>query len=106
MAQLWGGRFTKETDQLVYNFNASISFDQKFYKQDIEGSIAHVRMLGKQGILTQEEMQAIVSCLQEILCFIFIKSVLPAVCAVQFHGRGHAWNTHTHSSTAGTCDTP
>ena len=41
MAQLWGGRFTKETDQLVYNFNASISFDQKFYKQDIEGSIAH-----------------------------------------------------------------
>lgn len=35
MAQLWGGRFTKETDQLVYNFNASISFDQKFYKQDI-----------------------------------------------------------------------
>ena len=67
MAQLWGGRFTKETDQLGYNFNASISFDQKFYKQDIEGSIAHVRMLGKQGILTQEEMQAIVSCLQEIL---------------------------------------
>lgn len=40
MAQLWGGRFTKETDQLVYNFNASISFDQKFYKQDIRGSIA------------------------------------------------------------------
>ena len=49
MAQLWGGRFTKETDQLVYNFNASISFDQKFYKEDIEGSIAHVTMLGKQG---------------------------------------------------------
>ena len=61
MAQLWGGRFTKQTDKLVYNFNASISFDQKFYKQDIEGSIAHVRMLGKQGILTGEEMQAIVA---------------------------------------------
>ena len=45
MAQLWGGRFTKETDQLVYNFNAYISFDQKFYKQDIRGSIAHVTML-------------------------------------------------------------
>ena len=44
MAQLWGGRFTKETDQLVYNFNASISFYQKFYKEDIEGSIAHVTM--------------------------------------------------------------
>ena len=42
MAQLWGGRFTKETDKLVYNFNASISFDQKFYKQDIRGSKAHV----------------------------------------------------------------
>lgn len=66
MAQLWGGRFTKETDQLVYNFNASITFDQKFYKQDIEGSIAHVCMLGKQGILTKEEMQAIVKTLDEI----------------------------------------
>ena len=57
MAQLWGGRFTKETDQLVYNFNASISFDQKFYKQDIRGSKAHVRMLAKQGILTEEEKE-------------------------------------------------
>ena len=66
MAQLWGGRFTKETDQLVYNFNASITFDQKFYKQDIEGSIAHVCMLGKQGILTKEEMQSIVKTLNEI----------------------------------------
>lgn len=66
MAQLWGGRFTKETDKLVYNFNASISFDQKFYKQDIEGSMAHVCMLGKQGILTKEEMQSIVKCLEEI----------------------------------------
>ncbi len=59
VAQLWGGRFTKETDKLVYNFNASISFDQKFYKQDMEGSIAHVKMLGKQGILTEKEMQII-----------------------------------------------
>jgi argininosuccinate lyase len=66
MAQLWGGRFTKETDKLVYNFNASISFDQKFYAQDIEGSIAHVCMLGKQGILTQKEMQDIVECLDGI----------------------------------------
>ncbi len=53
MAQLWGGRFTKETDKLVYNFNASISFDQKFYRQDIEGSMAHVKMLAKQNILTE-----------------------------------------------------
>ena len=66
MAQLWGGRFTKETDRLVYNFNASISFDQKFYKQDLQGSIAHVRMLAKQGILTEDEKEAIVTALEEI----------------------------------------
>ena len=66
MAQLWGGRFTKETDQLVYNFNASITFGQKFYKQDIEGSIAHVTMLAKQGILTEQERDDIVRTLKEI----------------------------------------
>ena len=67
MAQLWGGRFTKETDKLVYNFNASISFDQKFYKQDIRGSKAHVRMLAKQGILTEEERDQILEGLDGIL---------------------------------------
>ena len=66
MAQLWGGRFTKETDKLVYNFNASISFDQKFYKQDIKGSMAHVKMLAKQGILTEQERDDIVRTLKEI----------------------------------------
>ncbi len=66
MAQLWGGRFTKETDQLVYNFNASIGFDQKFYKQDIRGSIAHVTMLAKQGILTETERDQIIDALQGI----------------------------------------
>ena len=67
MAQLWGGRFTKETDQLVYQFNASISFDKKFYRQDMEGSIAHVKMLGKQGILTQQETKDLVAAIKEIL---------------------------------------
>ena len=67
MAQLWGGRFTKETDQLVYNFNASISFDKKFYRQDIEGSRAHVTMLAKQGILTEEEKEQILGGLYSIL---------------------------------------
>ncbi len=67
MAQLWGGRFTKETDKLVYNFNASISFDQKFYEQDIKGSVAHVTMLAKQGILTEEEKVQIIDGLQGIL---------------------------------------
>ena len=67
MAQLWGGRFTKETDQLVYNFNASISFDQKFYKQDIQGSIAHVTMLASTGVLTEEERDQIIEGLNGIL---------------------------------------
>lgn len=66
MAQLWGGRFTKDTDELVYRFNASISFDQKFFSQDIEGSIAHVVMLQKQGILTKDEKDAIVKGLTGI----------------------------------------
>ncbi len=64
--KLWGGRFTKETNQLVHNFNASISYDQKFYKQDILGSIAHVTMLEKQGILTTSEKMPL-SESQEIL---------------------------------------
>lgn len=67
MAQLWGGRFTKETDQLVYNFNASISFDKRFYAQDITGSIAHVTMLAKQGILSAEEKETIIDGLKGIL---------------------------------------
>ena len=67
MAQLWGGRFTKETDKLVYNFNASISFDQKFYRQDIRGSIAHVTMLAASGILTDEEKDQIIDGLNGIL---------------------------------------
>ena len=66
MAQLWGGRFTKETDKLVYDFNASISFDQRFYEQDIRGSIAHVTMLAKQGILTDEEKEQIIKGLESI----------------------------------------
>ncbi len=65
--KLWGGRFTKETDALVHNFNESISFDQKFYRQDIRGSIAHVTTLAKQGILSAEDKEAIVSGLEGIL---------------------------------------
>lgn len=65
--KLWGGRFTKETDQLVNQFNASISFDQRFYKQDIKGSIAHVTMLAKQGILSESDKTAIIDGLNGIL---------------------------------------
>lgn len=64
--KLWGGRFTKEENQLVHNFNESLSFDQKFYKQDIQGSLAHVKMLGKQGIITTDEMNDIIKGLESI----------------------------------------
>ncbi|WMJ87823.1 argininosuccinate lyase [Anaerocolumna sp. MB42-C2] len=74
--KLWGGRFTKETNQLVFNFNASISFDQKFFKQDIVGSIAHVTMLAKQGILNNEEKESIISGLNSIKKDI-INGILP-----------------------------
>lgn len=66
MAKLWGGRFTKETDTLVHNFNASLSFDKKFYKQDIRGSKAHITMLAKQGILKEEEKNNILDGLDSI----------------------------------------
>ena len=65
--KLWGGRFTKETNQLVHNFNESLSFDQKFYRQDIKGSMAHVTMLAKQGIVSEEDKEAILEGLKGIL---------------------------------------
>ena len=67
MAQLWGGRFTKETDEVVYKFNASISFDKRFYAQDIKGSIAHVMMLARQGILNDTEKEKIIAGLTGIM---------------------------------------
>ena len=65
--KLWGGRFTKETNQLVHNFNASIAFDQRFYRQDIQGSIAHTEMLEKQGIISKNERDLIIKGLSDIL---------------------------------------
>ena len=64
--KLWGGRFTKETNKLVENFNESLSFDHRFYKQDIRGSIAHVKMLAKQNILTDNERDKIIEGLDAI----------------------------------------
>ena len=66
MAQLWGGRFTKETDRDVYLFNASIDFDKRLYTEDIQGSVIHAAMLAKQGIITKEENEAIRKGLAEI----------------------------------------
>ncbi|GAB4261055.1 argininosuccinate lyase [Thermincola ferriacetica] len=65
--KLWGGRFQKETDRLVEDFHSSISFDQRLARQDIRGSIAHARMLGKQGIISPEEADKIITGLQSIL---------------------------------------
>ena len=65
--KLWGGRFTKETNELVNAFNASLPFDRRFYKQDIRGSKAHVTMLAKQGILTTQERDVIIEGLNGIL---------------------------------------
>jgi len=65
--KLWAGRFQKETDDQVNDFNSSISFDARLYKQDITGSMAHAAMLGKQGIIPQEEAQAIIDALKTLL---------------------------------------
>ncbi|MBR1441417.1 MAG: argininosuccinate lyase [Lachnospiraceae bacterium] len=66
MAQLWGGRFTKATDEAVYAFNASLSFDSRLYAKDIEGSMAHAKMLGKQGIISKEDEEQILKGLAQI----------------------------------------
>lgn len=63
---LWGGRFEKDMDDIVKQFNASIGFDQRMYNEDIDGSIAHVTMLGEQGIVTQEEKDLIIAGLEKI----------------------------------------
>ena len=57
MAKLWGGRFQKSTDKKVDDFNSSIRFDKRMYAQDIKGSIAHAKMLGKQGIIDMEDLE-------------------------------------------------
>ena len=66
MASLWGGRFEKDMDDIVKKYNASIFFDQRMYNEDIEGSIAHVTMLGKQGIVSEEEKEQIIAGLKAI----------------------------------------
>ena len=67
MAKLWGGRFQKSTDKKVDDFNSSIRFDKRMFRQDIRGSIAHATMLGKQGIIPKDDADKIVKGLGEIL---------------------------------------
>ena len=65
--KLWGGRFDKETDSLVNDFNSSIQFDSRMYREDITGSVAHATMLGEQGIIPKEDAEKIVDGLKGIL---------------------------------------
>ena len=65
--KLWAGRFQKETDALVNDFNSSISFDARMYREDITGSIAHAAMLGRQGIIKEHEAEKIIDGLKAIL---------------------------------------
>ena len=65
--KLWTGRFSKEIDKKTNDFNSSISFDQRMYREDITGSMAHATMLGAQGIISEEDKDKILAGLQEIL---------------------------------------
>lgn len=67
MSKLWGGRFTKQTNQLVEEYTASIGFDQELAEEDIQGSLAHVKMLGKQGIIPDHDVETIQEGLHKVL---------------------------------------
>ena len=86
--KLWAGRFQKETDTLVNDFNSSIGFDARLYKQDITGSMAHAAMLGKQGIIEEHEAEKIVENLKEILKD--IEEDAPSYMSVYLTGEGVA----------------
>ena len=73
--KLWAGRFQKETDSLVNDFNSSVSFDARMYREDIAGSIAHAAMLGKQGIIEEHEAEKIIDGLKAILADIDVGGV-------------------------------
>ncbi len=83
--KLWGGRFTKNTDRLVEDFHSSISFDQRLYRYDIAGSIAHARMLGETGIIEPAEAHAIITGLQELLAEIEAGKIQFSVDAEDIH---------------------
>jgi argininosuccinate lyase len=85
MKKMWGGRFSKKTDLLTDDFNSSISFDQRLYKQDITGSIAHARMLGKQNIIDLKESEQIIEALEAILLDIEAGSIEFSVSMEDIH---------------------
>ena len=65
-SKLWGGRFKGGTDELVEEYTESVSFDQALYRQDIAGSIAHARMMGRQGVISHEEADALCRGLEQV----------------------------------------
>jgi len=67
VSKLWGGRFTKAADKMVEGFTSSLSFDRRLYPQDVRGSVAHVRMLGRQGIIPTDDAAVIEQGLLDIL---------------------------------------
>lgn len=83
--KLWGGRFQKDTDQAVDDYNSSIRFDSKMYRQDIAGSIAHATMLGQQGIIPKNEAEIIVDALKEILSDIELGKIEFDIAAEDIH---------------------
>lgn len=85
MKKMWGGRFSKKTDLLTDDFNSSISFDQRLYKQDITGSIAHARMLGKQNIIDPQESEQIIEALEAILVDIEARKIEFSVSMEDIH---------------------
>lgn len=85
MAKLWGGRFSKATDVMVDDFNSSIRFDKRMYKQDIRGSIAHAKMLGKQNIIPKEDSEKIAAELEKILADIEAGKVEFSIDAEDIH---------------------
>lgn len=85
MSKLWGGRFQKDTDALVEDFHSSISFDSRLYHYDIQGSIAHAKMLGKTNIIDPKEAQAIVQGLEAVLADIEQGLVTFSVSAEDIH---------------------
>ncbi len=83
--KLWSGRFQKETDTLVNDFNSSIRFDQRMYKEDIEGSLAHSQMLGDTGVISKEDVAAIHQGLKDLLADIESGKVEFSVDAEDIH---------------------
>ncbi|MCG7407966.1 argininosuccinate lyase [Paenibacillus sp. ACRRX] len=85
MSKLWGGRFTKQTDELVEQYTASISFDQQLAEEDIQGSLAHVTMLGRCGIVPQEDVEQIQQGLAQVLELIRSKEMVYSVSDEDIH---------------------